>query len=33
MPDDEDYKGNKQMGGADFTLPYWMGRYYEYFEE
>lgn len=33
MPDDENYKGNKQMGGADFTLPYFMGRYYGFFSE
>jgi len=32
MPEDGDYKGTKQMGGADFTLPYWMGRYYGYFK-
>lgn len=31
MPDNPDYKGNKQMGGADFTLPYWMGLYFGYF--
>ena len=32
MPDDEDYKGTKQMGGVGFTLPYWMGQYYGYFK-
>ena len=32
MPDNPNYKGNKQMGGIGFSLPYWTGLYYGYFK-
>ncbi|MGV9203711.1 MAG: hypothetical protein ACOC44_06755, partial [Promethearchaeia archaeon] len=30
--DNPSFRGNKQMGGTGFTLPYWMARYYGYFK-
>ncbi len=30
---DPTYKGFKQYAGVDYTLPYWMGRYFGYFKE
>lgn len=31
--DNEEYKGTKQHAGIDYTLPYWMARYFGYFQE
>jgi len=31
--DNPDYKGHKQHAGVDYTLVYWMGRYFGYFED
>jgi len=31
-PEDESFPGYKQYAGVDYTLPYWMGRYFGYFK-
>ena len=31
--DDKKYEGTRQRPGVDYTLPYWMGRYFGYFKE
>ncbi len=31
--DNPDYKGSKQQAGVDYTLAYWMGRYFGYFQK
>jgi len=31
--DIENYPGYRQNAGVDYTLPYWMGRFFGYFEE
>ena len=32
FPDDDQALGYSQYSGIDYTLPYWMGRYYGYFK-